>query len=199
MIPNAAILLANQIQSNGLSGFPSWVAVHCIESKRSPFDIISISFVAVWLFFAFTNRIINVCSYKQLSSDRSWLFELIVYYFELKPEDEGKGWTTHSQWLDQCIRKYPEPRTQSQELLVCIALVLFFLLDIMDSLFWEILWLCFSLVYGITGITLTWGHCSQPNEALGSCWNRVLQMGLGQMIPLDTVDIACIHHSRVLW
>ena len=184
MAANAALLLASQIQSNGLHGFPSWAAMHCIKPTRTPFDYLSISFVTIWLVFAFVNRIINVCSQPESLSERSWLFKLAVRCFKLKPQDESKGWPTHSQYYDQFTSGFREPYTTFQEIRLCIYLVLFFLVDVMDSLFWEILWLCFSLVYGLTGIALAWQHCSQPTKELGKCWNSVREMGLGQMLPL---------------
>ena len=182
MIPNAGLLLASQILSNGTHDFPPWASMHCIKLKRSPFDIISTCFITVWVVFAFTNRIINVCSLQKSYSKRSWLFEVIAKRLGLKPEDQSKGWSTHSQRFERFVSRFPERRTTSQEFLLCITLVLFFLVDVMDSLFWEILWLCFSLVYGLTGVALTWGHCSQKD--LGTCWPGILQMGLGQIIPL---------------
>jgi hypothetical protein len=183
MLPNAALLLASQIQSNGLVGFPSWMAFHCVKVNQSAYDAIAISFIAVWLVFAFFNRIVNIC-YSQDRPERSWLFEFLVKRFKLKPDGARAEWPTAQERFDERFVKLPERRTTAQELSLSGALLLFFLEDIMGSLFWEILWLIFSLAYGITGIFMVWGTCSQPGDEAGSCWPDILEMGLGQMMPL---------------
>ncbi|KAE8449038.1 hypothetical protein EG329_008626 [Mollisiaceae sp. DMI_Dod_QoI] len=137
--------------------------MHCIKTNQSAYDVISISFISAWLVFAFLNRIVNIC-YKQSISERSWLFEYVVLHFKLEPEGESQKWHTDRERLDERLAKLPERRTAVQDLVYCVALLLFFLEDIMG--------------------TLTWTNCSQPTDNSDSCWPKVLEMGLGQIIPL---------------
>jgi hypothetical protein len=185
MLPNAGLLLASQIQGNGLFEVPSWMAFHCVKANQSYYDAIAISFISVWLVFAFFNRIVNIC-YSQDRPERSWLFEFFVKRFKLKPDGARIDWPTAQERFNERFIKLPERRTSVRALSLSGALLLFFLEDIMGSFFWEILWVLFSLAYGLTGLFTIWGTCTQPghDDDYGSCWPDILEMGLGQMMPL---------------
>jgi hypothetical protein len=186
MLPNAGLLLASQIQSSGLSWVAPWTAMHCVDRNTSAADGLAVSFITVWLVFAFVNRIINICGEGQKISERSWVFEKLVHHLKLQPKE---GWPTNLKVFTKAVKhpikdkKHTRGRKYEQILFINIRLLIFFLTDIMNSLAWEIMWLSFAFIYGLTGTIVAWSNCYQPTN-LGSCWGNVLQMGLGQMVPL---------------
>jgi hypothetical protein len=184
MVPNAGLLLASQIQSSSLPSVAPWAAIHCVDTNQSTVDLLSVSFITVWLIFAFLNRIINICSEGQKYPDRSWIFEKLVHRLGLKPKERDDGQPTNIKISTKATKNSTrEGEWFVQGLVINLRLVSFFLKDIMNSLAWEIMWISFSFTYGLSATIIAWNSCDQPTDQ-GSCWENVLQMGLGQMVPL---------------
>jgi hypothetical protein len=180
MVPNALLLLASQILSRSHEATVPWAAMHCVNPKKSFVDYLSLSFITLWVIFAFINRIINISGKERKLSNRSWMFEKVVDYYKLQPKDASQGWPNNLQILNEKIKNEKKNSKIARKVMV----IDFFLTDIMSSLAWEINWLCFSFAYGLSGTIITWISCSQPTDEFGYCWGSVMQMGLGQMIPL---------------
>jgi hypothetical protein len=183
MVPNAGLLLASQIQSNALPSVAPWAAIHCVDTNQSIVDIVGVSFITIWLIFAFLNRIINICSEGQKFPERSWIFEKLVHRLKPQPKERAEGRPTNIKILTKATKKPTREEELVEGLFITLRLVFFFLNDIMNSLAWEIMWISFAFMYGLSATILAWNSCDQPTDQ-GSCWGNVLQMGLGQMVPL---------------
>jgi len=182
MVPNAGLLLASQIQSSVVFSAAPWAAMYCVDTNTRTVDILGVSFIAVWLVFAFFNRIVNVCGEEQKIPERSWIFERLVHHLKLQPKDRAGGWRTNLEVLTEATKKLTR-RGVADRLLFDIHILIFLIKDMVNSLAWEIMWLSFAYVYGLTRTITIWTGCGQPTD-LGSCWGNVLQMGLGQIVPL---------------
>ncbi|KAF2730917.1 hypothetical protein EJ04DRAFT_567287 [Polyplosphaeria fusca] len=165
MISNTALLLAGQIQSNGMLGFTSWTAVRCIKADQFTYDVMD-------LFYALT------------FAERTWFFEYVALLCNLEPAGGSEKWPTSLQRYNERIARC---NGEFGVYLYASAHFCVWFEAMVGSLFWEILWLALPLAYGLTGIAVGWVNCSQPPGSSDTCWSKVLEMGLGQMIPLITL------------
>jgi hypothetical protein len=183
MLPIAGLLLASTIQSSGISVFYApWHAVHCVVGQSAFVDMFSVSFITVWLVSAFTNRIMNVYLNEQEQHSRSWLFGKIMDRIDPLPPGQSRPSN-----LD-ILRAYhiiQQPQKGFGATLKTNRVLFEFALREFNSSFaWEIVWLIFSFLYGLTNTIVAWKFCSEPDNEPGSCWSSILQMGFGQMVPL---------------
>lgn len=181
MLAVAGLLLASQIQSNGSYSEDSWSALHCTTIDSVTVDTLSITFIAVWLVFAFTNRILSVCATEASAPVRSWFFEKVMD--RLKPLPLGTSRPTNLEIL-RTRKAITEAEKPFGLIGAYMGLYGFVLREFMSSFAWEISWLIFSSAYGITSTIMSWDNCSQPGEEFESCWGKVLEMGFGQIVPL---------------
>lgn len=181
MVPNAALLLVSQIQSQVLSQAAPWSAKHCVGANAKPSNTLGVCFISVWLIFAFFNRISNICGEEQERPERSWIFEELVRRFSLQPQNPVEGWPSNLTDFTQRMKKFTNESFQHHAGSFFTFLI-FFEADLKNSLAWEIMWLWFAFAYGLMETIRAWMSCTQPEH--GSCWGDVLQMGLGQMMPL---------------
>ncbi|KAF2691577.1 hypothetical protein K458DRAFT_398025 [Lentithecium fluviatile CBS 122367] len=180
MLAIAGLLLASQIQSSGKYQYAPWSAMHCVRDKSTPPDVLSLAFITIWLFFAFTNRIVDICTTGHISTSRSWPFEKIM---SLLSAEEGTGRTSedilrNSKWV-----KSPQ-KTLTARFGTTLVLLDFVWREFAGSFAWEIAWLIFAFAYGLVSTIVAWSSCAQLDNELGTCWGSVLEMGFGQMVPL---------------
>ena len=181
MLPIAGLLLASIIQSSGTYFYAPWDAIHCLNNNGQPIDIISVSFITVWLVTAFANRISNVCVADDKQRERSWLFQLILD--RIDPLPSGQTRLTNVEILEakaKVIKQQPKKGFT----LVIAELFQFAIVEFSYSFAWEISWLMFSFGYGLSSTIIAWSSCFQPDDALGSCWDSVVEMGFGQIVPI---------------
>lgn len=155
-------------------------------TRSDDFSLVNLAFIAIWLVFAYTNRL------SELYQDRKphgWLYDPFVSRLR-----EELGDRHLLQKAMEITGVNAAPVTDS--LKKPIRLLIFYAAayqQLATSFFWEIAWLMFSMSFGLTQIITVWkrlpaspfaGEDLLDEDQISIARDTIHHMDFGQMVPL---------------
>jgi hypothetical protein len=151
----------------------------------------NLSLIVVWLIFAYVNRIEALFDQGRGKGSESWAIKYFTKKFnpELLDEDDHQRAIKRISKLSE-LQHSPVER----HFLTGLALTIFANAQLRSSFLWEIIWIHFAFIYGITNLALIW-----MTPFFAASYSGITTIGFGQLISILLLILPFLNVAEVYY
>lgn len=175
------------------------IAMYCAVSRPNLSDtaylIPYLLPILIWLVAAYVNRLTPIYAEDRGDPSRSWLF----HYMMLKVDPHYES-TEPVEGHVEAIRRIKKIKNEQGVLLRALIWYELFrhaYLQLTGSFLWDLMWMSFALIYGISQLVVTWVQNSTQSD--GNNAHFLFDMGFGQIVSIILLLLPALAALEVLY